>query len=149
MKVLLLQDVKSHGRKDEIVEVNDGYARNFLIKKGLAVEATSKVSNEYAQRKAQEEKRKAEERAEAIELAKRLEGKEFSVSIRCGDNGKLFGAVTAKEISDALAAEGYAVDKKKIALKESVKLVGKYKVDLKIYSGVSTYIYVTVEGIKD
>ena len=148
MKVLLLQDVKSHGRKDEIVEVNDGYARNFLIKKGLAVEATSKVSNEYAQRKAQEEKRKAEERAEAIELAKRLEGKEFSVSIRCGDNGKLFGAVTAKEISDALA-EGYAVDKKKIALKESVKLVGKYKVDLKIYSGVSTYIYVTVEGIKD
>ena len=149
MKVLLLQDVKSHGRKDEIVEVNDGYARNFLIKKGLAVEATSKVSNEYAQRKAQEENRKAEERAEAIELAKRLEGKEFSVSIRCGDNGKLFGAVTAKEISDALAAEGYAVDKKKIALKESVKLVGKYKVDLKIYSGVSTYIYVTVEGIKD
>ena len=149
MKVLLLQDVKSHGRKDEIVEVNDGYARNFLIKKGLAVEATSKVSNEYAQRKAQEEKRKAEERAEAIELAKRLEGKEFSVSIRCGDNGKLFGAVTAKEISDALAAEGFAVDKKKIALKESVKLVGKYKVDLKIYSGVSTYIYVTVEGIKD
>ena len=149
MKVLLLQDVKSHGRKDEIVEVNDGYARNFLIKKGLAVEATSKVSNEYAQRKAQEEKRKAEEGAEAIELAKRLEGKEFSVSIRCGDNGKLFGAVTAKEISDALAAEGYAVDKKKIALKESVKLVGKYKVDLKIYSGVSTYIYVTVEGIKD
>lgn len=149
MKVLLLQDVKSHGRKDEIVEVNDGYARNFLIKKGLAVEATSKVSNEYAQRKAQEEKRKAEERAEAIELAKRLEGKEFCVSIRCGDNGKLFGAVTAKEISDALAAEGYAVDKKKIALKESVKLVGKYKVDLKIYSGVSTYIYVAVEGIKD
>ena len=149
MKLILLQDVKSHGRNDEIVEVNDGYARNFLIKKGLAVEATSKVSNEYAQRKAQEEKRKAEERAEAIELAKRLEGKEFSVSIRCGDNGKLFGAVTAKEISDALAAEGYAVDKKKIALKESVKLVGKYKVDLKIYSGVSTYIYVTVEGIKD
>ena len=149
MKVLLLQDVKSHGRKDEIVEVNDGYARNFLIKKGLAVEATSKVSNEYAQRKAQEEKRKAQERAEAIELAKQLEGKEFTVSIRCGDNGKLFGAVTAKEISDALSAAGYAVDKKKIVLKESVKLVGKYKVDLKVYAGVSSYIYVTVEGIKD
>ena len=149
MKVLLLQDLKGSGRKDEVIEVNDGYGRNFLIKKGVAIEATPKVLNEYAQRKAKEEKRKSEEQAAAAALAKEIEGKEFSVSIRCGENGKLFGAVTAKEISEVLANAGYSVDKKKIALKDSIKLVGKYKVDLKIYAGISSYIYVSVEGVND
>ena len=147
MKVLLLQDVKAQGKKGEIVEVNDGYARNFLIKKGLAKEATASVVNETNQKNAQEAKRKAQELADAQQMAQALDAREIEVSIKTGDNGKLFGSVTSKEISDALKAQGFDVDKKKIIIKDTIKLIGIYGVELKLYPGVTCTINVKVVGM--
>ena len=111
MKVLFVQAVKAQGKKDEIIEVNDGFGRNFLIKKGLAVEATPKVMNEYRLRKQKEEADRQKEIAAAKEMAARLQGQVVTVTVKCGENGKLFGAVTAKEIADSLASAGFNVDK--------------------------------------
>lgn len=147
MKVLLLQDVKPQGKKGEIVDVNDGYARNFLIRKGLAKEATAAVINETNQRRAADEKRKAEELAAAKATARELEGKVIEIGIRCGENGKPFGAVTSKEIADVLTRSGYDIDKKKVVLKDSIKLVGNYQVELKLYTGVSATITVAVRPL--
>ena len=144
MKVLLLQDVKAQGKKDEIIEVNDGFGRNFLIKKGLAVEATPKVINEYRQRKQKEEADRQKEIASAKAMAQELEGKVVTVTVKCGENGKLFGAVTSKEISDALAGMGYNVDKKKIVTKEAIKLIGRYEIELKLYQGISAKVALSV-----
>ena len=144
MKVLLLQDVKAQGKKDEIIEVNDGFGRNFLIKKGLAVEATPKVMNEYRLRKQKEEADRQKEIAAAKEMAARLQGQVVTVTVKCGENGKLFGAVTAKEIADSLAAAGFNVDKKKIVLKEPVKLIGRYEIELKLYRGISAKVALAV-----
>ena len=144
MKVLLLQDVKAQGKKDEIIEVNDGFGRNFLIKKGLAVEATPKVINEYRQRNQKEEADRQKEIAAAKAMAQELEGKVVTVTVKCGENGKLFGAVTSKEISDALAGMGYNVDKKKIVTKEAIKLIGRYEIELKLYQGISAKVALSV-----
>ena len=146
MKVLLLQDVKAQGKKGEIVEVNDGYARNFLIKKGLAKEATASVVNETNQKNAQEAKKKAAELQAAKDIAAQLDTKEIVVAIKTGENGKFFGSVTSKEIADALAAIGYDIDKKKIIIKDAIKAVGVYGVEVKIYPGVSFTINVKVVG---
>lgn len=144
MKVLLLQDVKAQGKRDEIIEVNDGFGRNFLIKKGLAVEATPKVLNEYRLRKQKEEADRQKEIAAAKETAAKLQGTGVIVKVKCGENGKLFGAVTAKEISESLAAMGYDIDKKKIVLKEPVKLIGRYEIEIKLYQGISASVFLTV-----
>ena len=146
MKVLLLQDVKAQGKKGEIVEVNDGYARNFLIKKGLAKEATASVINETNQKNAQEAKNKAAALKAAQDIAAQLDTKEVEVSIKMGDNGKFFGSVTNKEIADALLAMGYEIDKKKIIIKDAIKAAGVYGVEVKIYPGVSFTINVKVVG---
>lgn len=146
MKVLLLQDVKAQGKKGEIVEVNDGYARNFLIKKGLAKEATASVVNETNQKNAQEAKKKAAELQAAKDIAAKLDTKEIEVAIKTGENGKFFGSVTSKEIADALAAIGYDIDKKKIIIKDAIKAAGVYGVEVKIYPGVSFTINVKVIG---
>ena len=146
MKVLLLQDVKAQGKKGEIVEVNDGYARNFLIKKGLAKEATASVINETNQKNAQEAKNKAAALKAAQDIAAQLDTKEVEVSIKMGDNGKFFGSVTNKEIADALLAMGYDIDKKKIIIKDAIKAAGVYGVEVKIYPGVSFTITVKVVG---
>ncbi len=147
MKVLLLQDVKAQGKKGEIVEVNDGYARNFLIKKGLAKEATASVVNETNQKNARLAEIKAQELQEAKDMAKALDARTFDVTIKTGDNGKLFGSVTSKEISDVLKAQGFNVDKKQIVLKDTIKLIGVYGVELKLYPGVSCSIKVKVVGV--
>ena len=144
MKVLLLQDVKAQGKRDEIIEVNDGFGRNFLIKKGLAVEATPKVLNEYRLRKQKEEADRQKEIAAAKEIAAKLQGTGVTVKVKCGESGKLFGAVTAKEISESLAAMGYDIDKKKIVLKEPVKLIGRYEIEIKLYQGISASVFLTV-----
>lgn len=144
MKVLLVQDVKGQGKKGEIVEVNDGYARNFLIKKKFAIEATASVLNETKQKQAAEEKRRKEEYDNAVETAKRLKGLAVDVRIRCGENGKAFGAVTSKEISERLAEIGYDVEKKKILLSDPIKAVGNYQVELRLMAGVNTFINVKV-----
>lgn len=145
MKVLLLQDVKSVGKKGEIIEVNDGYARNFLIKKGLAQQATAGVINETNQKNAAIARQKQKEYESALATAKQLDGKTISIVIKFGDNGKSFGAVTSKEISLELAKLGYDVDKKKINLKDSIKTAGLFDVEVKVYANVSANIKVEVK----
>ncbi len=144
MKVLLLQDVKAQGKKGDIIEVSDGYAKNFLIKKKMAVQATNQVINETNQKKASEQRRLELEKQEAIKLAERLNGNTIIVEIACGENGKMFGSVTAKEISEGLLKSGYDIDKKKINIKEPIKAFGIFSVEVKVYANVNATINVNV-----
>ena len=111
MKVIFLKDVKGSGKKGEIAEVSDGYARNFLIKKGLAEEATAVKINSLNIKKGAEDFHRQEEIKALKEEAKKLNGTQITLKIKCGENGKVFGSVTAKEIADELTALGYTVDK--------------------------------------
>lgn len=146
MKIILLQDVKGQGKKGEVVEVNEGYARNFLIKKGLAEVATASKLNDITQKKASQDFHKAEEVKAMQALAAEVKGKTFTVKIKAGQGGKVFGSVTAQNIADALSAHGYGVDKKKIILTQPIKTVGVYDIDLKLTEGVSSKIKVSVEA---
>lgn len=148
MKVILLQDVKGTGKKDDVVEVSDGYARNCLIKKKLAVEATASGVNAINGQKKAAEFHKAEEIKKWKEVAASLKGKEVTCFVKCGENGKVFGSVTSKEISDKLAELGYEVDKKKIALKDALKNVGIYEAEIKFLPDVTAKIKVSVEAAK-
>lgn len=148
MKIILLQDVKGQGKKNDLLEVNDGYARNFLIKKGLAVEATATRINELNQRKNADAFHKEEELKAMRALAKELDGKTFNLKIKVGQTGKVFGSVTAADISDGLKEAGYDVDKKKIVLESPIKMVGVYPVALKFAEGVSAKISVEVSGLE-
>ena len=122
MKVILLQDVKSLGKKDEIVDVSDGYARNFVLPKKLGVEATPKNLNELKLKKAHEDKVAAEKLAAAKELAEKMKDESVTLSIKVGEGGRTFGAVSSKEIAEAMKKElGYDIDKKKIVVKEPIK----------------------------
>ena len=144
MKVVLLQDVKGQGKKGEIVDVNEGYARNFLIKKGMAEAATASKINDINQKKAAADYHKAEEIKATQALAKEIYGKLFTVKIKAGQNGKVFGSVTAANISDSLQEAGYSVDKKKIVLPQPIKILGEYEIDLKLMEGISSKIKINV-----
>lgn len=146
MKVILLQDVKGQGKKGEVVDVNEGYARNFLIKKGLAEAATAVKLNDISQKKAAADFHKAEEIKAMQSLAAELKGKSFTVKIKAGQGGKVFGSVTGANVSEAMLAAGYNVDKKKILLDAPIKNLGVYDVNLKLMEGISTKIKVSVEG---
>ncbi len=146
MKVILLKDVKGQGKKGEVVDVNEGYARNFLVKKGLAEVATASKLNDLSQKKAAADYHKAEEVKATKALAEELKGKTFTVKIKAGQGGKVFGSVTGANIADSLQAAGYSVDKKKVVLAQPIKNVGTYEVDLKLMEGISSKINVTVES---
>ncbi len=144
MKVLLLQDVKAQGKKGDIIEVSDGYAKNFLIKKKMAIQATNQVINETNQKKASEQRKLEIEKQEAIKLAERLNGNTIVVEIACGENGKMFGSVTGKEISESLLKSGYDIDKKKINIKEPIKTFGVFSVEVKVYANVTATMNISV-----
>ncbi len=148
MKVVLNQDVKGTGKKGQMVEVSDGYARNFLLRKNLAIEATQQNINN-AEAKAKAEKHRQEQLLQqAKEQAAKLEGQQVTLKVKTGETGKLFGAVTNKEIADVLQKQfGYELDKKKIVLAEPIKQAGSYQVELKPYANVSCKITVTVESL--
>ena len=146
MKVILLKDVKGQGKKNDVIEVSDGYGRNFLIKNGLATVATSTQVNSINISKAAEEKRKAAEKAEAIKLANELETKTVVVEIKTGETGKLFGALNTQAISDALKKQGVELDKKKIVLSDPIKSVGEYTITVKPYAEVSAKLKVIVKA---
>ncbi len=146
MKVILLQDVKGQGKKGEVVDVNEGYARNFLVKKGLAEIATASKLNDLNQKKSSADFHKAEEVKATKILAEQIKGKTFTVKIKAGQNGKVFGSVTGGNISDALAEAGYAIDKKKIILPQPIKTLGTYDIDLKLMEGITSKIIVSVEA---
>lgn len=137
MKVILKQDVKGVGKKDQVINAADGYARNFLFPKGLAVPADTGNMNNLQAKKDSNAFRKGEELKEAKEIAEKLKNITIKMKIKAGENGKLFGGVTAKEIAEALKKDhNIEVDKKKVMLKETIKVAGVTKVDIKLYEGV-------------
>ena len=144
MKVILKQDVKGTGKKGDILDVSDGYAKNFLLKKGLAEQASSVAVNSLKLQKAAEERRRAEEAAAIRALAKTMDKSKVTLSIKCGENGKVFGSVTSREIAAKLAELGYDVDKKKIVLKDPIKTVGDYTIEIRLMEGVSAKVFVSV-----
>ena len=146
MKVLLTADVKGTGKKGDVVEVADGYGRNFLLKKGLATIANAANVNQAAQKKAAQEFHKAEEIKALKALAAELEGKTANVKIKTGENGKTFGSVTASHVAASLFAMGFDVDKKKIKM-DAVKTVGTFHAEIRLMEGVSAKIKVVVEGL--
>lgn len=146
MKVILLQDVKGQGKKGEVIEVNEGYARNFLIKKGLAEAATASKLNDISQKKAAADFHKAEEVKATRAMAAELKGKSFTVKIKAGQNGKVFGSVTGADIAEAMQACGYAVDKRKVVLPQPIKTLGTYDIELKLMEGIATKIVASVEA---
>lgn len=146
MKVILQADVKGQGKKGDIINVSDGYARNFLFKNNLAIEATAAEVNSVKIKKEAEEHRRKVEKAEAEALVARLKAVTVIVKIRAGENGKLFGALNTQAISDALNDMGIALDKKKIVLSEPIKSLGTYSVTVKPYAEVSGKVAVRVEA---
>ena len=144
MKVILKHDVKGTGKKGDILDVSDGYAKNFLLKKGLAEQASSVAVNSLKLQKEAEERRRAEEAAAIRALAKTMDKSKVTLSIKCGENGKVFGSVTSREIAAKLAELGYDVDKKKIVLKDPIKTVGDYTIEIRLMEGVSAKVFVSV-----
>ncbi|NLZ24915.1 MAG: 50S ribosomal protein L9 [Clostridiales bacterium] len=136
MKVILVQDVKGTGKKDEIVEVSDGFARNFLFKNKLAVAADPQNINALKQRQKAEEAKRQAERAEAELMKKQLESLNVTIAVKASESGKMFGSVTSAEIAEQLKKLGADVDKKKIALKENIREFGEYTVQIKLYPEV-------------
>lgn len=146
MKVILIKDVKAQGKKGDVIDVSDGYARNFLFKNNLAIEATSVNLNSLKMAAAAADHRKSVEKAEAEELAKKLGGMNVTIKLKVSETGKIFGALNTQSIADALAKEGVNVDKKKIVLPEPIKTVGMHIVTVKPYAEVSAKLKVTVIG---
>lgn len=145
MKVILLQDVKSLGKKDDIVEVSEGYARNYILPKKLGVEANGKNLNDIKLKKANEEKKAAKRLEEAKEYAKAVESKTVIVKIKAGEGGKTFGSVSSKEIAaEAKSQHGLELDKKKIQLPEPIKSLGMVKVPVKLHPQVTAELTVKV-----
>lgn len=146
MKVILKQDVKNLGRKDQIIEVNDGYARNYLIPKGIAVEATASAINESKIKQKALEHRKEVELAEAKALAEKLSALTVVVKSKAGANGKLFGSITSKDIADKLKEQHkISIDKKMLILPEPIKTLGTTEVEFRLYAGVTGKLKVRVE----
>ena len=146
MKVILLADVKNIGKKDEIVNVSDGYARNFLFPRKLAVEATPGASKEVERKRAAERQREMERRAEAEKRAGSLRGKVIVVQTRCGSQGRLYGSVTSAEIAQALKEQYQVeVDKRRIETEETIRTVGEYPVIVRLYPEISAKMTVKVQ----
>jgi large subunit ribosomal protein L9 len=147
MKVILKQDVKGLGKKEDLVTVSDGYARNFLFPKGLAAEANATNINIMNTRKEAEKTKKDRELAQARELARKLKDMEVVIKTKSGENGKLFGSITSKDISDKLKNDfKIDIDKKKIVLPEPIKSTGTVELDVKLYPEVSGKLRVRIEN---
>lgn len=144
MKVILLADVKGHGKKGELCNVSDGYARNFLFPKKLAIEADNAALNELKNREEAAAHHKQEEIKAAKELAAKLEGKTVTIKAKAGNNGKLFGSVTSKEIAAEIKKNiGVEIDRKKMSVAD-IKNFGEYTAEIKLYVGITAKITVKV-----
>jgi len=144
MKVILLKEVKGLGKPDDIVEVHDGYARNFLFKNQLALESTAANLNVVKTRKNAEAARVARELADARQLASRINGQVLTLPMKCGEGGRLYGAVTAMDVADALNKAGFKVDKRGISIRQAVKTLGEYDVDIRLHADVSVKMQIQV-----
>lgn len=147
MKVILKQDVKNLGKKGELVNASDGYARNYLFPRGLAVEANASAMNDFNNKENAKKFHKQEEIKAAQADAAALEGKTFKVTAKAGTSGKLFGSVTAKDISAQIKKDlGLDIDKRKITV-DDIKQFGTYEAEIKVYQGISAKIYVQVTEV--
>lgn len=145
MKVILTQDVKGVGKKDQILDVNDGYARNFLIPKKLGVQASTANLALLKSKQDSRDFKRQEDKKEAEQIKEKLEKIRLDIKVKSGENGKIFGGVTSKEISDVLKDKySINIDKKKIELKETIKTVGITTVDIKLFEGVIGKVKVNV-----
>ncbi len=145
MKVILTKDVKGQGKKGDVVNVSDGYARNYLFPNKLAIEASNKNLNEVKAKKAADARRKKEELEQAKLLAKKISSVEVLVRAKSGDQGKLFGSITSKDIADAaLKQHKLKIDRKKIVLTEPIKSLGSFSLEVKVYPDVSASLNVKV-----
>ena len=145
MKVILLQDVKGKGKKGQMLEVSDGYARNFMLPKKLAIEATPDAINTMRMNDKATQERIAREKAEALATSKKLREMTVVVKAKGGGNGRLFGSVTNAEVADALAKRGIKLDKRKIVLNETIKNVGTYTATCKLGYEISAPLSVKIE----
>ena len=137
MKVILLQDIKGVGKKDEVINASDGYARNFLFPKKMALEANAENMSKLKAKQDSKNFKRGQEKEEAEKIAKQMEGILMKIKVKAGENGKIFGGVTAKEISENLKTQcNIEVDKKKIMLEETIKNLGTQNVEIKLYEGV-------------
>ena len=149
MKVVLLKDVKNIGKRDEILNVSDGYARNFLFPQKMAVEATPGALKEIERKRAAQDAREAERLDDAKKKAAALKGKMITLAVKCGEKGRLYGSVTAAEVADALEAQhGVQVDKRKIDLGESIREIGVREISVWLYNGVTTTMKLSIEPLK-
>ena len=145
MKVILLQDVKSLGKKGELVDVSEGYGRNFLLPKNMAKEANAQAMNEYKNAENSKQYKIATEKAQAEAAKKKLEGKVFRMTARAGQSGKLFGSITSKQVAEEIKKQyNIAVDKRKVVLERDIKEFGTYNAEVKLYTGISANIVIQV-----
>jgi large subunit ribosomal protein L9 len=146
MKVVLLQDVKSLGKKGELVTVSDGYARNFLFPRNLAKEANAQAMNELKNAEQSKKYKKDTEIAAAEKAKADLEGAKFVIKAKAGESGKLFGSITPKEVSAEIKRQkNLDVDKRKIVLKDDIKNVGEYEAEIKLYTAITAMVTIVVE----
>lgn len=146
MKVILLQDVSGHGKKGEVVNASDGYARNYLLPKKMALEANAANMKRWEREKAKEEAAAATKLTEAQAQAKEIKGKTFVLKAKTGEGERLFGSVTNMDVAAAMAASGIKVDKRNIEMEDHIKTVGQYKVKVKLHAEVKTEIVVDVQA---
>ena len=150
MKVILLQDVKDIGKRDDIVNVSDGYARNFLFPRKWAMEATENAVKVVERKREAERRKEAEARAAAEETAAKLKNKVVILKVKCGEKGRLYGSVTAQEVADAIkAGYGVDVDKRKVEIKDPVRQLGDYEVTVRLYPNVSSRMLLRVKNIQE
>ncbi len=149
MKVVLLKDIRNVGKRDEIISVSDGYARNFLFPQKLAAEATPGALKEIARKRAAQDAREAEQRAEAQAKAELLKNKMITLEVKCGDKGRLYGSVTAAEVAEALEKQhGIQVDKRKLDIGEPIREIGVREISVWLYSGITTPMKLNVVPIQ-
>lgn len=147
MKIILKTDVKALGKKGQVFEVSDGYARNFLFPKGLALEATSGNLNDLASKKVNEERKKDKEKQEAQALGAKLSAITVEVATKTGEGGRLFGSVTNKEIAEALKTKhGIELDRRKLEMKDPIKTLGTFAVQVKLHPEVTAQLQVLVKA---
>ena len=145
MKVILLDNIKGVGKKDEIINASDGYARNYLFPKKLAVEATKENLGKLESKNEANKFKKQNEKNDAIEVANKLKELVLTIKVKAGENGKIFGGVTSKEISENLKEQyKIEIDKKKIEVKETIKKIERYKINIKLYEGVNAKLTVNI-----
>jgi len=144
MKVLLKNDVPKIGKKGELLDVKEGYARNFLIPNGLAIEATGGTMKQYEEEKKAVERKKAKEKEDAQVLAAKIKSTTITLKHKAGEEGRLFGSITSTEIAEALKQKGFDIDKKQVVLDDPIRLVGSHNVTVKLHSEVTASLHVEV-----